>query len=76
MPSPADLDRQIRETHDRFVLAMNARLGAMGADTKERYFALLAKLTASLEETGKSLRDVMQELMPDAMSIVLQEMQG
>lgn len=78
MPQPpaADVDRQIRETHERFVRAMNGRLGTMAADSKERYFALLSKLTASLEESGKSLREVMQDLMPDAMSIVLQEMQG
>ena len=77
MPQPAaDFDRLIRETHDRFVRAMNGRLDSMAADTKERYFALLSKLTSSLEQQGKSLREVMQELMPDAMSIVLQEMQG
>jgi hypothetical protein len=47
----------------------------MSAETKERYFGLLSKLVAKLEESEKSLRDVMQEMMGDAMSLVLQEMQ-
>src|SRR5262249_48252168 len=72
----ADFDRLIRETHDRFVRAMNARLDTMDADTTERYFRLLSKLRASHGQPGKTPRDVRQELMPDAMSIVLQEMQG
>src|SRR5206468_105682 len=37
-----DLDRQIVATHRRFVKAMDARLGSMSADTKERYFAVLS----------------------------------
>lgn len=67
------LDRQIADTHKRFVKAMNERLGAMEPDTKERYFALLSKLTVALEDSGRSLRDVAHDLMPDAMTIVLQE---
>lgn len=76
MPAPTpeqDLERQIVDTHRRFVKAMNGRLDGMGADTKERYFVLLSELTAKLEDPGKSLRDVMQELLPEAMTLVLQE---
>ncbi|MFN8543940.1 MAG: hypothetical protein U0807_07030 [Candidatus Binatia bacterium] len=76
MPAPTpeqDLERQIVDTHRRFVKAMNGRLDGMGADTKERYFVLLSELTAKLEDPDKSLRDVMQELLPEAMTLVLQE---
>ncbi len=71
-----DLDRQIVETHKRFVKAMNGRLAAMSLETKERYFALLSKLTGKLEDGGKSLREIMQEMMADAASVILQEMQS
>ena len=47
----------------------------MSLETKERYFAVLAKLVAKLEENGKPLRDIMQEMMADAASMILQEMQ-
>ena len=71
-----DYDRQIAATHKRFVKAMNSRLDAMSLETKERYFAVLSKLTAKLEEGEKSLRDVMQEMMAEAASLILQEMQA
>jgi hypothetical protein len=55
---------------------MDGRLGAMSAETKERYFAVLSKLVAKLEESEKGLRDVMQEMMAEAAGLILQEMQG
>jgi hypothetical protein len=48
----------------------------MSLETKERYFALLSKLTGKLEDGGKSLREIMQEMMADAASVILQEMQS
>lgn len=71
-----DFDQQIVATHKRFVKAMNARIGSMSLETKERYYALLSTLTAKLEQSEKTLREVMQELMPEAASVILQEMQA
>lgn len=69
-----DLDRQITTTHERFVKAMTARLPAMSVDTKERYFGVLSTLVAKLEADGKTLRDVLQETMTDAASVILLEL--
>ena len=69
-----DLDRQIVATHRRFVKAMDGRLPAMSADTKERYFAVLSVLVAKLEETDKPLKEVMHEMVSEAGHMILQEM--
>ena len=71
-----DLDRQIVTTHRRLVKAMDGRLPAMSLETKERYFAVLSKLVAKLEESEKSLREILQEMMTEAASMILQEMQS
>ena len=68
-----DLDRQITTTHERFVKAMTARLPDMGTDTKERYFGMLSTLVSKLEQNGKSLREVLQETMSEAASVILLE---
>ena len=67
---------QIIATHRRFVKAMDGRLGSMSAETKERYFAVLSTLVAKLEASEKPMREVMQEMMSEAASVILQEMQG
>ncbi len=69
-----DLEAQLRMTHDRFVVAMNARLEAMPLEQKERYFAVLNALVTKLENAGKPLREILQEMMAEAASYVLQEM--
>ena len=71
-----DLDRQIVQTHRRFVKAMDARLGSMTPDTKERYFAVLSLLVGKLETSNKPIREVVQEMMAEAATVILQEMQG
>jgi ABC-type Zn uptake system ZnuABC Zn-binding protein ZnuA len=71
-----DLDRQIITTHRRFVKAMDARLGAMSPDSKERYFAVLSALVGKLETNDKPMREIMQEMMAEAASVILQELQG
>jgi len=71
-----DLDRQIVATHRRFVKAMDGRLGTMSADSKERYFAVLSTLVAKLETPDKPMREIMHEMMTEAASLILQEMQG
>ena len=72
----SDLDRQIASTHKRFVKAMDERLGTMSDETKETYFVILTKLVAKLEDAEKPLKDIMQEMMAEAMSEVLQMIQA
>ena len=55
---------------------MDARLGSMSVDTKERYFAVLSTLVGKLEEAEKSLRDVAQEMIAEAASTILLDRSG
>jgi hypothetical protein len=55
---------------------MDGRLDAMSVDTKERYFAVLSTLVSKLETNGKSMREIMQEMMTEAASVILQELQA
>ena len=55
---------------------MDARLGSMSADSKERYFAVLSTLVAKLETAEKPMREIMHEMMTEAASLILQELQG
>jgi len=55
---------------------MAERLGTMRLDTKERYFAVLSVLVAKLEASDKSMREIMQEMMGEAATVILQELQG
>jgi hypothetical protein len=71
-----DLDRQIATTHRRFTKAMDARVPTMSPDSKERYFAVLSTLVTKLETAEKPMREIMQEMMTEAASAILQEMQG
>lgn len=71
-----DLDRQIATTHRRFVKAMDGRLPAMNPETKERYFAVLSTLVGKLETPEKPMREIMQEMMSEAASLILQELQS
>ena len=69
-----DLDQQITMTHERFAQAMAKRLPAMRIETKERYFAALSILVTRLDDTDKPLRDVLQETMAEAASMIFQEL--
>ena len=71
-----DLDRQIVAIHRRFTKAMDGRLGTMSLQTKERYFAVLSTLVSKLEAVEKPMREIMHEMMSEAASLILQEMQG
>ena len=71
-----DLDRQIATTHRRFVKAMEGRVPTMSLETKERYFAVLSTLVCKLETAEKPMREVMQEMMSEAASLILQELQS
>ncbi len=75
-PLDKDIERQIVATHRRFVKAMDGRLGGMSFESKERYFAVLSALVAKLETNGKSMREIMQEMMTEAASVIFQELQN
>ena len=75
-PVPSELDRQLNALHQRFTKAMEGRLGEMDPDRKERYAAVLSLLVTKLESPAKGLKEIGQEMMTDAMSFVLQEMQS
>jgi hypothetical protein len=71
-----DLESHIRMTHERFTLAMNDRLPAMTLEQKERYFAVLSGLVSRLEEPGKALKVILQEMMAEAGPYLFREMNG
>lgn len=70
------LDSDIVMTHERFIAAMEARLGTMPPDQKERYFAVLSTLVNKLEDPQKSLREILQEMVNEAAALVFAELQA
>jgi hypothetical protein len=48
----------------------------MSIDSKERYFAVLSTLVEKLETNGKPMREIMQEMMTEAASVIFQELQN
>src|SRR4029077_12160277 len=71
-----EVDWLIIAAHKRFVKAMDGRLDIMSPEIKETYFSVLSKLVTKLESEEKGLREIAQEMMTEAMSEVLQMMQG
>ena len=71
-----EVDKLIMAAHKRFVKAMDGRLDLMSTEMKETYFSVLSKLVTKLETEEKGLREIAQEMMTEAMSEVLQMMQG
>jgi hypothetical protein len=72
----SDSDRQIAATHKRFVKAMEDRMADLSPDTKDAYFVILTKLVDKLETPEKPLKDIMQEMMAEAMTEVLHIIQA
>lgn len=70
------LDNDIVMAQQRFIAAMEARLGAMPLDQKERYFAVLSALVSKLEDPEKSLREILQEMVNEAAALVFAELQA
>lgn len=68
------LDNDIVFLHDRFVEVMQQRLPSMNVESKERYFALMNVLVSKLEDEAKGMREVLQEMMSEAMTIIMQEL--
>lgn len=70
------LESDIRMTQERFCAAMEARLPAIEDDSLERYFGVLSKLVTKLEDPDKSLGQIMNEMMAETASVLMQEMQS
>ena len=70
------LDNDIALTHERLVQAMAVRVPLMPLDQKERYFSVLSALVGKLETPEKAMREILQEMMTEAASLILQELQG
>lgn len=68
------IDTDIEMTHERFVAAMSARIPLMPLEQKERYFAVLSILVTKLEDPAKNLRDILSEMMIEAASLIMEEM--
>jgi hypothetical protein len=69
------LESDIRIMHERFIRAMDGRLPTMPDESKERYFGVLTSLVVKLERDDKPMKDVVQEMMAEAATLILQEMQ-
>jgi hypothetical protein len=72
-PLSRGLDDDIAAAHRRFLAAMRQRLPNMSSEAKERYFVVLSLLVGKLECDGKSLHDVVREMMAEAAAHLLQE---
>ena len=70
------LEADIQMTQERFCLAMEGRLPSIEPDSLERYFAVLSKLVLKLEDADKSLGQIMNEMMAEAASVIMQEIQS
>jgi hypothetical protein len=70
------LEEDIRMTQERFCVAMQSRLPSIEPDSLERYFAVLSKLVGKLEDPEKSLSQIMNEMMAETASVLMQELQS
>lgn len=64
----------VSRTHRRFVELMDERLREVGSEDIERYFALISKLVAKLEDRDKPLRDAARELVAESAAWVMAEL--
>ena len=68
------LDSDIAMVHERFVVAMEARLPTLELASKERYFAVLTALVGKLEAHEKTMREVLSEMMAEAGRHLMEEL--
>jgi len=68
------LDSDIAMVHERFVVAMEARLPKLELASKERYFAVLTALVGKLEAHEKTMREVLSEMMAEAGRHLMEEL--
>ena len=71
-----ELERQIADTHERYVTVMTSRVKDMTREQKERYFAALSALTIRLEDERKPLKTVAQEAISEIVPILVAEIQS
>ncbi len=71
----AMLQSDIEMTQERFCGAMAGRLPDLADDTLERYFGALSKMVEKLEDHEKSLGQVLNEMLGEVATLVMQEMQ-
>lgn len=69
------MESDVEMTQERFCAAMRTRLPSLEDDTLERYFGALSKLVAKLEDSEKTLAQVLNETMAEVATLVMQEMQ-
>ncbi|HYB99727.1 MAG TPA: hypothetical protein VEC57_11415 [Candidatus Limnocylindrales bacterium] len=65
---------QVAETHERFIELMNERLDEVGRREIELYLGVIGKLTGKLENRGKDLRSIAQEMFAEVASLVMAEL--
>jgi hypothetical protein len=68
-------DQEICEAHRKYIEAMEARLEAIGDDTKSHYLKVLVSLTEKLAIPGKPLSEIVGEMMSEAAPLLFQAMQ-
>ena len=66
--------KQMPEVHARFCALMQERMNGAGAEDVERYFAMMSKMVAKLEDDGKTMRDALREMAAEYAAIVLMEL--
>ena len=69
-------DKEIIETHRRYIKAMEERLPTISEETKGNYAKILNLLSDKLEIPGKPLSEVVREMMAEAAPLLFQTMQG
>lgn len=73
----ADKERllqQVADIQEHFADLMNERLPEVGRRELELYLTILSKLVIKLEQPGKTLRDIAQEMFAEVATLVLAEM--
>lgn len=65
---------QITETHEHLSGLVEQRLGTEEIEDVERYFAALGKVAVMLEDRGKGLREVAQELVAEMAPLIISEL--
>lgn len=68
--------QQLADTHARFSELMESRMADADVDEVERYFALMSKLVSKLEDADLTLRDIMAEMVAEALPVVMAELAG
>ena len=75
-PFTDPVDREIYETHRRFVDVMEAdRLATISAGTKEQYLRIMQSLAEKLAVPSKPLSEIVGEVMSEAAPLLFAAMQ-